>query len=106
MLKRLRSAPQRKTEALPDLAKIPIDKPVRIDAALEQGDDHWLIRIPLTTGGNDLALYTRGISEIDGDDLVVRVPENLVSNLGLRAGQQLWIHNEGGRFCFEWEPEP
>ena len=94
-----------RNEPIPDLATMAVAKPVRVEATLEHIAGRWLLRVPLATGGDKLALYTRGTSEIKGEVLEVKLPENLVRNLGLRDGQHLWIHNEGGRFSFEWEPE-
>jgi hypothetical protein len=104
-MKRLFGAPRIKIAGLPELATIPFNPLVRVEAALEQIGGRWLVRIPLATGGNELALYTREVSEVKDDTLEVQLPEDLVRNLGLKKGQHLWIHNDGGRFSFEWEPE-
>ncbi len=80
-------------------------KPVHVQGPLELADGRWLLRIPLAVGGRELIACTRGISEVRGDILEISVPENLVRNLKLKAGQHLWVNSDGGKFAFEWEPE-
>jgi hypothetical protein len=77
--------------------------PVRIQGPLELIDGHWLLRIPLAVGGQQLVPLTRGIAEVRDDVLVITLPENLVQNLGLREGQHLWVNSENGELSFEWE---
>jgi hypothetical protein len=40
---------------------------VRIEGPIERSGDRWLLRIPLSVGGAQLASCTRGIGEVKGD---------------------------------------
>jgi hypothetical protein len=90
---------------MPDLATAPVHVRIRFEDQIEHIEDRLLLRIPLASGGQELALFARGTSEIKGDVLEIRLPENLVRNLSLKEGQHLWTHNQRGRFSFEWEPD-
>jgi len=95
---------QRIKELLSRLKHSNTHKTVRVEGPLERIGDHWLLRIPLAVGGAQLAFSARGINEIKGDILEVSVPENMIRDLGLKEGQHLLVHNQDGKFTFEWAP--
>ncbi len=77
---------------------------VRVEGPLERIDGRWLMRIPLTVGGDVLSATTAGIGRVKGDMLEVELAERLVQNLKLQDGQRLLVHNATGEFTFEWHP--
>jgi hypothetical protein len=62
------------------------------------------MRIPLNVGGSALLESVRGAGKVNGEILEVELPETLVRNQGLQEGHRLRVHNEDGKFTFEWEP--
>lgn len=77
---------------------------VRIEGPLEKIGERWLMRIPLTVGGDVLSATTSGIGQIKDGVLEIELPNQLVQNLKLKEGQHLWVHNATGEFTFEWHP--
>jgi hypothetical protein len=75
---------------------------VRIEGPLEKVGNRWLMRIPLTVGGDVLSAPTQGIGQIKNDILEIELPDQLVKNLNLKEGQHLFVHNATGEFTFEW----
>ena len=77
---------------------------VRIEGPLEKIGERWLMRIPLSVGGDVLSATTSGIGQVKDGILEIELPTQLVQNLKLKEGQHLWIHNASGEFAFEWNP--
>jgi len=57
-----------------------------------------VMRIPLDAGGEQLAIVARGISEIDGDDLLVTIPHWLAQKIGVSEGSEVYIDDRWGKF--------
>jgi hypothetical protein len=77
---------------------------VRVEGPLEKIGGRWLMRIPLTVGGDVLLATVTGIRQIKDDILEIELPDLLVKNLKLKEGQHLFVHNATGEFTFEWYP--
>ncbi len=54
--------------------------------------------IPLEAGGDELAKCSRGISEIDGEFLKIKIPEWLALQLRVQEGSTVSVDNENGKF--------
>lgn len=76
---------------------------VEITGPLEFIEGRWLLRIPLSAGGAQLAPLTRGIGKVVADILEVELSAGLVSKLGLHDGQELTVSNRDGKFTFNWQ---
>jgi Antidote-toxin recognition MazE, bacterial antitoxin len=55
------------------------------------------LRIPLEEGGDQFIECSRGIGEVQGDLLVVIIPEWLAERLNLKEGDEVSIHNGEGK---------
>ena len=65
---------------------------------IEKEDGKLVLRIPLEAGGDDLVVCAKGISQIDGDHLVVTIPDWLAEKLELYEGRHVSVDNENGKF--------
>lgn len=65
---------------------------------IEREGSRLVIRIPLDQGGGDLHLVCQQISEIDGDDLVVPIPDWLAEKIRVGEGTMVYVDNRGGKF--------
>lgn len=65
---------------------------------IEREGSRLVIRIPLDDGGGDLHLVCQQISEIDGDDLVVPIPDWLAAKINLGEGTMVHVDNRNGKF--------
>lgn len=68
-----------------------------VGSVVRQGDELVLL-IPLAVGGDVLAEYAKGISEVRGEHLRVPVPSWLAEKLGIREGSQVIVDNFEGKF--------
>jgi hypothetical protein len=64
---------------------------------IEREGDRLVLRIPLDAGGEQLSIVARGISEIDGDDLVVVIPNWLAQKIGVDAGTEVYVDDRSGK---------
>lgn len=65
---------------------------------IEREDDRLVLRIPLDAGGEQLSLVARGISQIEGDDLVVTIPDWLAEKIGVGEGTEVYVDDREGKF--------
>ena len=65
---------------------------------IEREDGKLVIRIPLDAGGERLQLVARGISEIDGDDLLVTIPYWLAQKIQISEGSEVYVDDRWGKF--------
>jgi hypothetical protein len=56
------------------------------------------MRIPLDAGGEQLSIVARGISEIDGTDLLVTIPHWLAQKIGIGEGSEVYVDDRWGKF--------
>lgn len=71
---------------------------VSLRGPIEREGARLVIRIPLDDGGCDLHLACQQISEIDGDDLVVPIPDWLAAKIAVAEGSIVRVDNSGGKF--------
>ena len=74
------------------------DEIISLHGPIEREGSRLVIRIPLDLGGGDLHLVCQQISEIDGDDLVVSIPEWFAEKIQVGEGTIVHVDNRGGRF--------
>ncbi|MBX7245400.1 MAG: hypothetical protein K1X53_07865 [Candidatus Sumerlaeaceae bacterium] len=71
---------------------------VFLEGPIERVNDKYVLRIPLEVGGNNLVDCTRSIASVEGELLVIRIPDWLAEKLGLYEGCRVEIDNADGRF--------
>jgi len=78
---------------------------VSLKGPVEKVNGKLVLRIPLVVGGEELVQCSRGISSIEGDDLVITIPDWLAQKLGI--GQGSWVHvdNHDGEFHLQLASE-
>lgn len=69
-----------------------------IEGPVEGVPGALVLRIPLEVGGRYLVDCTRGIGRIEGDCLVVSIPDAMADSLEISAGSQVVVDNEHGKF--------
>jgi hypothetical protein len=74
------------------------DDIISLRGPIEREGSRLVLRIPLDEGGGDLHLVCEQISEIDGDDLVVPIPEWLAEKIQVGEGTIVHVDNRGGKF--------
>lgn len=74
------------------------DEIISLCGPIEREGPRLVIRIPLDQGGGDLHLVCQQISEIDGDDLVVPIPDWLAEKIQVGEGTMIYVDNRGGKF--------
>ncbi len=65
---------------------------------IERENDKLVMRIPLDAGGERLYLVAKGISEIDGADLVVTIPHWLAQKIEVGEGSEVYVDDRWGKF--------
>jgi hypothetical protein len=65
---------------------------------IEREGDRLVIRIPLAAGGDQLRLVSQGISEIDGEDLVIPIPDWLAEKIQVGEGTEVFVDDRWGKF--------
>jgi hypothetical protein len=71
---------------------------ISLRGPIEREGSRLVLRIPLDDGGWDLHLVCQQISEIDGDDLVVLIPDWLAEKNRVGEGTIIHVDNRGGKF--------
>jgi hypothetical protein len=61
-------------------------------------DGQLMLLVPLGSGGSELLLCSRGISEIQGDFLKIVIPEWLAGMLRIEEGDLVCVHNGDDKF--------
>jgi hypothetical protein len=72
--------------------------PVSIKGPVSKVGGKFTLLIPLGAGGNDLIKCSRGIAEIEGEDLKVTIPDWLADKMGLEEGSLVHVDNDESRF--------
>jgi len=75
-----------------------MDDVVSLSGPVEKLNGKLVLLIPLDAGGLELAASAKGISEIDGDDLKITIPDWLAEKLDIREGSVVNVNNAGGKF--------
>jgi hypothetical protein len=71
---------------------------VSLEGPVENVEGKLVLLIPLAAGGTALAKCSRGIGEIDGENLKVTIPDWLAEKLGIREGSLVHVDNQNGKF--------
>jgi hypothetical protein len=71
---------------------------VSLQGRVEKVEGKLPLQIPLAVGGGDLIGVTRGIARVDGDILVVTIPEWLAASLRIEHGSDVVVDNLDGKF--------
>jgi hypothetical protein len=71
---------------------------ISLRGPIEREGSRLVLRIPLDAGGEQLRLVCEKISEIDGDDLVVPIPDWLAEKIAVGEGTEVYIDDRDGKF--------
>jgi len=71
---------------------------VSLVGPLEERDGKLVLMIPLDAGGDRLSQCTRGIGEIEGDMLCVKIPDWLAAKFEMQIGSLVSVNNRDGKF--------
>jgi hypothetical protein len=71
---------------------------ISLRGPIEREEGKLVMRIPLDAGGEQLYAVSRGISSIDGDDLVVTIPHWLAQKIGVGEGSVVYVDDRWGKF--------
>jgi hypothetical protein len=78
---------------------MPLDEEyISLCGPIEREGERLVIRIPLSAGGDQLRLVSMAISEIDGDDLVIPIPEWLAEKIQVGEGTEIFVDDRWGKF--------
>ena len=73
---------------------------------LEMIEKDYVFIIPLAAGGDQFIECTAGISKIEGENLIITLPEMMVAQAGFHNGSLVDIDNRNGVFTFDAALEP
>jgi AbrB family looped-hinge helix DNA binding protein len=76
-------------------------KVISLDGPVEKIGNNLMLRIPLEIGGLELLEYTRKIGKVEGDDLVIIIPEYLAEKLNISEGSMVNVNTENGKFTIQ-----
>ena len=65
---------------------------------IDRENGKLVMRIPLEAGGEQLAIVAKGISEIDGDDLLITIPHWLAQKIGVSERSEVYVDDRWGKF--------
>ena len=68
---------------------------------LEMIEKDYVFIIPLAVGGDQFVECTAGISKIEGENLIITLPEKMVAHAGFHNGSLVDIDNRNGTFTFD-----
>jgi hypothetical protein len=78
-----------------------------LQGPVEKEDGKLVLRIPLEAGGAEFVQCSRGISEIEGNQLKVTIPEWLAGMLRIDEGSLVSVDNANGKFNIHpLDPKP
>lgn len=81
--------------------------PIYLSGPVEKIDRELVLRIPLEAGGEHLIACSKGLSRVDGEYLIVVIPEWLAGTLRIEEGSLVSVDNENGKFNIRpINPEP
>jgi hypothetical protein len=77
-----------------------------LEGPVELVDGELMLCIPLASGGDVLLECARGISEVVGDEVHIRIPQWLAEKLGIFVGSTVVVNNRDDKFTIMLVPEP
>jgi hypothetical protein len=89
---------KRSEDSQPPRAQLSVGKSTTLELLVLSLGGKLTLLIPLEAGGNELSECSRGISEIDGSNLKVTIPDWLADKLGVHEGSRVRVDNDGGKF--------
>jgi hypothetical protein len=81
-----------------------MENSISLRGPIELEGNRLVLRIPLDAGGEQLHLVSAAISEIDGDDLVIPIPEWLAEKIRVAEGTEVYVDDRGGKFNITLAP--
>lgn len=69
-----------------------------LQARVQTLNGHLVVYVPLDRGGRELVSVTRGLSDIEGADLKIVIPEWLAREIDVRDGIDVAIDCRNGQF--------
>jgi hypothetical protein len=75
-----------------------MNDPISIRGPVEMRGGELALSIPLEAGGKELAPLAQKISKIEGDYLVIPIPDWLASKLKIQEGSFVDVDNKNGKF--------
>jgi hypothetical protein len=79
-------------------------EPIFLSGPIEREAERLVLRIPLDAGGAQLRIVCEAISEIDGDDLVVPIPDWLAEKIQVGEGTMVTVDDRWGKFNITKDP--
>lgn len=73
------------------------DEITSLQGPVEKIENKLVLRIPLESGGRELIECSRGISEIQGDNLIITIPEWLAGMLRIEQSSLVSVDNRDGK---------
>ncbi len=64
---------------------------------IEREEAGLVLRIPLDAGGEQLRLVCEAISQIDGNDLVIFIPDWLAEKIQVAEGTEVYVDDRDGK---------
>ena len=78
-----------------------------LQGPVEKIDGKLVLRIPLEAGGSEFIDCSRGISEVEGNNLKIVIPEWLAGMLRIDEGSVVSVDNANGKFNIHpLDPKP
>ena len=71
---------------------------VSLKGPVEKVNGKLVLRIPLVAGGEELVSSARGIGSVEGDYLVVAIPDWLAEKIDITEGSWVHVDNHDGKF--------
>lgn len=68
-----------------------------VHAPVERREDRLVLRIPMDAGGDKLQLVAQTSSFVEGNDLVVLLPEWLAHRMRLAEGSEVYLDDRWGK---------
>lgn len=71
---------------------------VSLAGPVEKRNGQLMLLIPLAEGGVELLACSQGISEVEGENLKIVIPEWLAGALKIEEGDLVSVNNSNGKF--------
>ena len=68
-----------------------------VQGPVERRDNRLILRIPLDAGGDKLQVVARANSFVEGDSLVVLLPDWLAQRMGIGEGSEVYLDDRWGK---------
>ena len=82
-----------------------MDSVTSLEGPIDLVDGQLLLQIPLDAGGAAFVACARGISRVEGNELVITIPPWLAAQLQIGPGTTVQIDNSDGKFNIRPQPD-